>query len=92
MLEDLKSVKSNLNLIYIMMDLEKAVINAAKIFFPDVSINDCFFHLSQCRYVMALCTRMWTLKKKYHDTKFCFTCTYVISFSFRTKNKGYKIF
>jgi len=33
-----------------MMDYEKAAMNAAKCEFPNVVINGCLFHISQCRW------------------------------------------
>ncbi|KAL4085498.1 hypothetical protein QTP88_027356 [Uroleucon formosanum] len=48
MFKALKSLNQNLNPKSIMMDFEKAAMNAVKSEFPNTSINGCFFHLSQC--------------------------------------------
>lgn len=43
-----KSSNPNVNPNSVMMDYEKAAMNAVKCEFPNVIINGCFFHLSQC--------------------------------------------
>lgn len=48
MFKALKSLSQYLNPESIMMDFEKAAMNAVKSEFPNTSINGCFFHLSQC--------------------------------------------
>jgi len=56
MFKALKSLNQNLNPESIMMDFEKAAMNAVKSEFPNTSINGCFFHLSQCiwRHLQAV--------------------------------------
>lgn len=53
MFQVLKSLMPNLNPLNIMMDFEKAAMNAVKFEFPNASINRCFFALSQCVYILS---------------------------------------
>lgn len=59
-----KSINPNVNPNSVMMDYEKAAMNAIKCEFPNVIINGCFFHLSQCvwRHIQEI-----GLSKKYKE-------------------------
>jgi hypothetical protein len=50
MFDALKSLKPNLNPKTILIDYEKAAINAIKTVFPSTKVNGCFFYLSQCMW------------------------------------------
>jgi transposase-like protein len=45
--EALKSIKTGLNPETIMVDFEKAAMNAISKHFPDTKIRSCFFHFTQ---------------------------------------------
>jgi len=56
MFEILKSLKSNLNPKSIMIDYERAALNAIETEFCETEVKGCFFHMSQCiwRHVQEL--------------------------------------
>jgi len=70
MFKALKTLNQNLNPNSIMMDFEKAAMNAVKSEFPITSINGCLFHLSQCIWQHL---QEAGLQKKYiQDSEFTF--------------------
>lgn len=46
----LKETEPRLNPQYIMVDFERATMNAIRLVFPDAKISGCFFHFCQCIY------------------------------------------